>query len=77
MSVVDLWNVLALLGGAWLIASCVAMVALLSIHDAERGRPAALMLDGPQGDVEAPLGPPSVDGLGLSPGAANSAAGRP
>lgn len=77
MSVADLWNVIAVVAGAWLVASCVAMVALLAIHDAERRRLARAALDELPRGAEARDGSPAADRLASSPGAAaNSAAGR-
>lgn len=73
MSVVDLWNVFAVVAGAWLVASCVAMVALLAIYDAERRRPARVALDELSRGAEARDGSPAADRLASSLGAGNSA----
>lgn len=69
MSDVDLWNVLVLIGGAWLVASCVAMVALVSIQHAERRKAAQYPLDQSQSDAEGNrLVPPTADRLRSVPG---------
>lgn len=52
MSGVDLWNVLVLVGGGWLVASCVAVVALHFIYDAERRQPARYARNEPEPDAK-------------------------
>lgn len=77
MSGVELWNVVVLVGGGWLVTSCLAMVALLSIHDAERRQPARYALDEPQPDAEPDhRARPTADRVRSSPGTGDSGAQR-